>query len=215
MKYLKTFESSNLNVDLHDAIAKDNIPKVKKLIENGADVNNRENHWRRSPLSSAAFCNQYEIAKMLLESGADVNGNDTPSNLPIFMSVMFNSAEKRIKVIKLLLSYNADINVKLYEKTLLYNFCRNTPDIERLNLFIENANLSISYNDVNFIEIILKCSDASEQVRELKKYIKTFEFQNKLCDIDNFNVLLIPSKILNKRIAKKHDLILAPIKYNI
>lgn len=62
------------NTPLCVAIQKGEIDLVKKLIEYGADVN--EKSYGMTPLMVAARYNKVEIIKILLENGAKVNEKD-------------------------------------------------------------------------------------------------------------------------------------------
>lgn len=69
-----SIQSYNLNTPLVIAIFKGDIITVKKLIEYGADVNQKSNLL--SPLMYAARYNKVEIIKILISSGAKVNAKD-------------------------------------------------------------------------------------------------------------------------------------------
>ncbi len=61
--------------DLLDAARKGDLKRVQKLLEAGADVNQRDNtgftalHW-------AAMTNKLEVAKLLLRKKADINARE-------------------------------------------------------------------------------------------------------------------------------------------
>jgi Ankyrin repeats (3 copies)/Ankyrin repeat len=58
------------------AVEKGDIERVRKLLEEGADVNKRSASFATNPLGMAAGKGQTEIAALLLDSGADVNSKD-------------------------------------------------------------------------------------------------------------------------------------------
>ena len=61
--------------DLLDAARKGNLKRVQKLLDSGADVNQRDKtgftalHW-------AAMTNKQEVAKLLIEKKADINARE-------------------------------------------------------------------------------------------------------------------------------------------
>jgi cytohesin len=60
-----------INEELQLAIGLSNITQVNRLIDQGADVNSKEDD---TPLYTAAILAQRDIAEVLLARGADVNG---------------------------------------------------------------------------------------------------------------------------------------------
>ena len=205
MKYIKYFEN---NTDkFRDAVIKNDIDKVIEMINNGVEIDTVCTHYHnRTPLCDTAVYDNIELAKILLDHGADVNGNG--GELPIFLT-------DNLYMIKLLVSYGADINMKnKYGETRLMKFSSHYfPDWNILIYFVKNADLSQSYNNGNFLEKIINNKNLS--TIDIKKYIKTFEFQNLLCSKDEKNILLIPNEILNKSVAKKYSLHLDIKKFNL
>ena len=57
---------AGLNQKLYDAISKRNIISIKKYIEAGADVNNRDCHW--GPLYKAIGMNYEEGVSLLISA---------------------------------------------------------------------------------------------------------------------------------------------------
>lgn len=51
--------------DLHDAVFWGDVAKVPELLEQGADVNSRDNYGE-TPLHKAAYRGEIEVAKLLL-----------------------------------------------------------------------------------------------------------------------------------------------------
>ena len=60
---------------LHYAADKGNLPAIKALIMNGADINEQENSGR-TPLFLAAMSGEIEAVEMLIQMGADINIGD-------------------------------------------------------------------------------------------------------------------------------------------
>ena len=83
-----------------------NIEIIKLLIENGADVNNK-NFIDSSPLHYAVELKNTEIIKLLIDKGADVNNKNSFGDTPLHRAV-FNSLENT----KILIENGADIKAK-------------------------------------------------------------------------------------------------------
>ncbi|WP_297457070.1 ankyrin repeat domain-containing protein [Persephonella sp.] len=66
-----SFANSNLNQQLIEAVKKNDLQQVKKLIKNGADVNFKDKKGF-SVLHYAAYFGDIKLVKYLVEKGADV-----------------------------------------------------------------------------------------------------------------------------------------------
>lgn len=92
------------------AVEKENLNLVRLLLEEGADVNARENIvGYRSTLIMASFRGNVEIAQLLLEKGADVNAHaggfyDT--------ALIAASCRWNLDMVQLLINYGADVNAR-------------------------------------------------------------------------------------------------------
>jgi len=73
------------------AISKSDNETAKKMIEYGADVNERYN--KMTPLMYAARYNNVEMIKELLEKGADLSTKDERGNTAIWYAEMSNAKE--------------------------------------------------------------------------------------------------------------------------
>lgn len=68
---------------LHDAVLKNLINEVKRLLEEGADPNETDEHGL-TPLHLVALYNKPEIADILLQHGANPNlRNYEPEDTPL------------------------------------------------------------------------------------------------------------------------------------
>jgi len=83
-KYFKVVDASELlNKDfpLHSAICKKDLPRIKKLLDEGKNI-----EWKNSsgetPLLVAVEKNQFNIVKLLVERGANVNAKNNDGYTP-------------------------------------------------------------------------------------------------------------------------------------
>ena len=67
-------KDGNGNSRLHDAVLNGNISLIKKLIDQGEDINS-SNEQYVTPIRLAAYLNRKDIVQLLIEKGADVNYN--------------------------------------------------------------------------------------------------------------------------------------------
>jgi len=58
--------------DLIDAVYEGDLEKVKKLLDEGEDVNARDDYGR-TPLHYASIYGIVDVVKFLVEKGADIN----------------------------------------------------------------------------------------------------------------------------------------------
>ena len=67
---------SQYSARLFDAICNENLISVKFCLQNGADINAKDNNIGMSPLHNAACSGNLEIVRFLLQNGANVNAVD-------------------------------------------------------------------------------------------------------------------------------------------
>lgn len=69
-------KDSNANSPLHEAVYSGDLSLVKKLIDEGADLNS-ENEQCVTPIRLAAYLREKEIVQLMIEKGVDVNYKKT------------------------------------------------------------------------------------------------------------------------------------------
>ena len=97
-------------MNILDALREGRIDEVKALIEEGVDVNTRDER-SQTPLMLAAFNGNLEIVKALVERGADVNARANNGYTPLLLTTVTREANA-VEIVDLLLDEGADINGK-------------------------------------------------------------------------------------------------------
>ena len=155
MKYIKKFENINnedLNENLIQSIHDYNISNFNNCIENGADVNYYQTRLDSFPLLETVATDskieelrkiRYNMAKILLDHGANPDKVDMNDYTTLILAT---EPVAYFDIIKLLIEYNADWNIK-------------KNDID----FIDNLNNG-GYND--FVDTLKK-----EYPEKYKKYL--------------------------------------------
>lgn len=69
--------------DLHTAAGEGDLKTIKKLIKDGADVDQPDANFGFTPLIAAVFQNQPKAARLLIKNGADVNASAMEGNTPL------------------------------------------------------------------------------------------------------------------------------------
>lgn len=109
----------NGQTSLHYAIQSGNTEVAKYLIDNGANLNIRDNYYHKTstqyvyyktPLHYAIESGNIEIAKYLIDRGANPNVQDAYSKATLFSAIYSGNTE----IVKYLLDHNADPNSKSF-----------------------------------------------------------------------------------------------------
>ena len=102
-------ESAEPPLSLQEAVAIGNLDLVKTLIENGAEVDGREDSFFRTALHRAAMSGHRDVLEYLLAKGAQVDAwNGFPGGMPLHYA-----AEKgHTEIAGLLIAHGADVNAK-------------------------------------------------------------------------------------------------------
>lgn len=130
---------------LMNAINKNDLSTVQKLIQNGADVDELDAN-RDAPLVMAAYKGYNQIVKLLLESGADVRAVDPGMKATALHAAAYAG---RTEAAKLLIEHHIDINKQGPNNgyTALHDaIWQDNVEIVKL-LLAANANLNLLSND--------------------------------------------------------------------
>ncbi len=121
------------NEELLEQIYESNLNRIKELLGEGADINYIDKNMD-SPLLMAISNNNYTLVKFLLENGANPNPDPDkvytlPLNLAIDVAVEttknnINETKDSTDIIKLLLEFGANLNIKDRDGKNAYEFAK-------------------------------------------------------------------------------------------
>ncbi|MHC4538871.1 MAG: ankyrin repeat domain-containing protein [Planctomycetota bacterium] len=105
--YMPT-ESSDPPISLNEAAAMGRLDIVKSLIAEGADIDNKEDGFFKTPLDHAVINGHKDVVELLLAKGADINARDH------FTASSLHYAIQRghTKIAEVLIAGGADVDVK-------------------------------------------------------------------------------------------------------
>ncbi|WP_430538244.1 ankyrin repeat domain-containing protein [Cytobacillus oceanisediminis] len=96
-------EDMDMSESLLQAAERRETETIKRLIEEGADINKKDSDGRTAAMI-AAYNNDVETAKVLIKAGADVNIQDNMKNNPF----LYAGAEGYVEILKLTIEAGAD-----------------------------------------------------------------------------------------------------------
>lgn len=130
------------DIAMFDAVIKNGtIEQIKFLIEDGADVNSKnQDNNNDTPLHIAAGRGDIEIIKILLENGADVNAASADGSTPLILS-------HGPEALKLLIENGADVNAKNGFGNTRLHLAAHYGKTELMRILIENgADVNVKNN---------------------------------------------------------------------
>lgn len=89
---------------LHEAAAKNDVPRIQELLAAGVPLERRDNNGA-TPLLVATHANAVEAASALIAAGADVNAKDNLQDSPY----LYAGARGHLQILKLTLAHGADL----------------------------------------------------------------------------------------------------------
>lgn len=114
------------------AVRYNELEKIKKWIEEGDDINARDEKRGATAFYQAVRLEHPEIAEFLIEKGAKINDRDIDGRTPLMASLFLN--ENNLKLVNLLLSNGADktLQDKKGKKAFEYLFCDASAELKKL-----------------------------------------------------------------------------------
>jgi cytohesin len=99
--------SQQRGTEWHHFVASGNADAVQRALENGANVNARDDK-ENTALNIAAKCGDIAMAALLLQKGAEVNAGDSSQMTPLHTAINAES----LPMVALLLEHGADVNAE-------------------------------------------------------------------------------------------------------
>lgn len=130
---------TDLNQQLFEAIANNNLEEVKKLIAIGADIHALDSHGEL-PINRAQ---DTECIKLLIDAGADVNMFNKWFELPIHLATMECNTDK----LKLLIEAGADVNACIEYKTTALHIAASRRYFKCILLLLDNGANHLALNE--------------------------------------------------------------------
>lgn len=94
-------------MDIHTAVVTGNMDAIKKHIDVGTDLNQKDTVSGSTPLISSIVFGKSDIAELLIDAGADVNETNADGSSPVYVAAFFC----RTETLKKLLTAHADKNI--------------------------------------------------------------------------------------------------------
>ncbi len=110
MRY-KTPSKEELNAQLIEAAKAGRVRRVKRLLKHGAELDSRDEYFRKTALMLAAESRELGVVKFLVDNGADVNARDNYGWTAMIMAA-YNG---RLDVVKFLAELGADLSIENIE----------------------------------------------------------------------------------------------------
>lgn len=120
---------------IHQAAVDGNVARVKKLLDEGADINEKNRMLQYTPLHGAARNGRTEVVKLLVERGADINAKEKSGMTPLILAAKYNHKE----VVELLIAKGADINVISRGNENAYSTAKKAGNIEIADLLAKKG----------------------------------------------------------------------------
>jgi len=122
-------------IRLFEAVSRGRPEQVSALLDQGADINLKENKSGQTPLISASSRQRENIVQLLLDKGADVHARDIDGE-----TALMAAAEKgNTTIVKMLLEKGADIDTKNKQGETPLLKAAEKENLDMLNFLLENA----------------------------------------------------------------------------
>lgn len=131
---LKEINQGYGNRYLFDAVRNNDIEKVKFIIENNVNVNER-NLLGKTPLYEAASIGYLELVKLLVEKGADVNAKSNSGKTPLHEA----ASNGKLEALKFLVEKNADVNAKTNDGITPLHEAATNGNIIAINILVKKG----------------------------------------------------------------------------
>jgi uncharacterized protein len=108
-----------MNKEWKEATKRGDLERVRSLLENGADINSKDEHGQTA-LMNAAHAGHVQLVRLLIEKGTDLNVTAKYNLSALMLSLIAHQTE----IAQLLIEAGADVNMHstrdFYGKTALF-----------------------------------------------------------------------------------------------
>ena len=171
----KKQKGGDLNSELLGAIRNGDLEMVKRLLEQGADINKATNSAGDTPLYVASEMGHVDVVTILLERGADINkATNSAGYTPLYVASEAGYEE----VVKILLEKGADINKADIDGQTPLMIAVSYGDLEVVEVLLEyGANLNVRTDEGYTVFDML--SDGPSWTRsEIENLLETYQQKN-------------------------------------
>jgi ankyrin repeat protein len=120
------------------AVGKDDVQKVKLLLDKGADINEHSRlltQW--TPLIAAVYANQTNMVRYLIEAGANVHLAGSDGKTPLIWAAQFGDQD--VPIVKELITHGARLDAKDKFGATAYDYAKSAPPKPELLAILETA----------------------------------------------------------------------------
>ncbi len=137
------------SMDIHTAVLHGNLDEVKKHINAGTDLNQKEPMGGSTPLISAATFNKPEIAKALIEANADLSIKNNDGSTALHTAAFFC----RIEIVQMLIDAKADKTIRnnfgaTPRETVMGDFAEIKPFYEMITAQLKPMGFVLDLNEL-------------------------------------------------------------------
>lgn len=126
--------------ELISAASRNNISRVKQLLQIGVDINKKEDKTGYTALIYAARNGNRDIVQLLIENKADLNIVDNEGNTALMCTIYYSCDE----IAKLLIAKGTDLNILNAQNQAALTFARRYKRSEIINLILAIQEKSFS-----------------------------------------------------------------------
>jgi ankyrin repeat protein len=151
---------------IHEAVKNNNLPEVRRLIENDPNLVFSKDENGFTPLHLAAANGYRGMVDFLLTTKADVNARDDSGSTPLHQAAAAEGEHS--DTVEVLLAHKANVDAADQQglTPLHYALLADNPDVA-LTLLRHGANPNVKDNKVGHTPLILAASKGYKQVTEL------------------------------------------------
>jgi ankyrin repeat protein len=151
-------------MDLHRCCSAGDVKALRRLLENGINIDIRDDMTGSCPLHIASSHGYLEIVHVLLQHGTNVNRRNRDGSTPLHVS-------RHLEIVRALITHGASVDDRDNNGSTLLHYASGTNQIEIIRELILNGAMVNIQNNVGFTP--LHCASSGghlDVVRELIKY---------------------------------------------